>query len=80
MAVQINWKDLEERLQKASIENPRADSSKNGHVPIYICWPAENTESASKQGNMTKMVIVMVGVLLGGLILGILMARFMLPW
>lgn len=82
MATQINWKDLEDRLQKAgsNIQNQVSGGPQNNNVPVYICWPSENNQSSSKDNSILKMVFVMMGVLFGGLVLGILMARFMLPW
>lgn len=82
MATQINWKDLEDRLQRAksTVETTGQNLPKGGYVPVYICWPSEEPQSSKKDEGIGKIVAVMVGVLMGGLALGLLMARFMLPW
>lgn len=82
MATQIGWKELEERVKQseAAVKTQSCEVPKQTFVPLYVCWPPEDPTRGQKESGLGKTFAVMAGILVGGLVLGILMARFLLPW
>lgn len=82
MATQIGWKELEDRLKESetAVKNTAPASKRQAVVPLYVCWPPEDPSIRPKEPGLAKTVAVLASILVGGLVLGILMARFLLPW
>ena len=81
MARQMDWKELERRMAHSTVVWEAGVSSKPkepGVVPVYVVWPPPPAAPRVREPSFGRMAAVFSGIVLGGLLLGLAMAHWLL--